>query len=114
MSERQIKKRRFSAGSFFLGLLFGAAAGTAAGLLLAPASGEQTRAKLQSQMKRGQSQATDTVDSIKEWSEDRQSGLGAKFQLLKQAFQAGKKAAVQKHEQLTTIENIGDQETHNG
>ena len=74
MSERQTKKRRFSAGSFFLGLLFGAAAGTAAGLLLAPASGEQTRAKLQSQMKQGQSQATDTVDSIKEWSEDRQSG----------------------------------------
>lgn len=112
MSEHPGKKRRSSAGSFFLGLLFGAAAGAAVGILWAPASGEQTRSKLQARMKQGQSQATDTVDSIKEWSEDRQEGFGAKLQKLKRAFAAGKKAAMQKHQQLSTIENIGAETNH--
>lgn len=112
MSEHPSKKRRCSASSFFLGLLFGAAAGAAVGLLLAPASGEETRSRLQARMKQGQNQATDTVDSIKEWSEDRQSGLGAKLQRLKRAFTAGKKAALQKHQQLSTIENIGTETNH--
>lgn len=114
MSEHQTNKRRFSVGSFFLGLLFGAAVGAVAGTLLAPASGPDTRAKLQNRLKQGQTQAKSTVDNVKDGLDEGQTGLTAKIQLLKQAFSAGKKAALKKHEQLTTIEHIGDQEHTNG
>lgn len=110
MSDEKTKKSGFSVGSFFLGLLFGAAAGTAAGLLLAPASGETTRAGLQSKLKKSQGQAQASVDQVKDWSEENKTGFAAKIQLLKQALNAGKAAAAKKHEQLTSIENIGQQE----
>jgi len=114
MSEHQTNKKRFSVGSFFLGLLFGAAVGAVAGTLLAPAAGPDTRAKLQQRLKQGKTQANSTVDHVKDWSEESKTGLAAKAQLLKQAFLAGKKAAAKKHEQLSTIEHIGNQENTNG
>lgn len=114
MSEHQTNKRRFSMGSFFLGLLFGAAVGAVAGTLLAPASGPDTRAKLQNRLKQGQTQDTHTVDNVKDWSEENKTGLASKIQLVKQAFLAGKKAAFKKHEQLSIIEHIGDQGHTNG
>ncbi len=110
MSDKKSKKRRFSAGSFFLGLLFGAAAGAAAGLLLAPASGDTTRANLQNKVKKSQGQAQASVNQVKTWSEEGKTGISAKIQLLKQALNAGKQAAAEKHQQLTQIENIGQQE----
>ena len=57
MNNDQTSKRRFSAGSFALGLLLGAAAGAAAGLLLAPASGTDTLAGLKAKLSSGQDQA---------------------------------------------------------
>ena len=110
MSDKTTKKSRFSASSFFLGLLFGAAAGAAAGLLLAPASGDTTRATLQTKMKKSQGQAQASVDQVKDWSEENKTGFAAKIQLVKQALNAGKEAAAKKHEQLTSIENTAQQE----
>jgi len=40
------KKKKSSAGSFFLGAALGAAAGTVTGILTAPKSGKQTRADI--------------------------------------------------------------------
>lgn len=101
-------RRRFSFGSFMLGLLLGAAAGGATALLLAPASGTELRSQLKSRVSAGQGQAGKIADEgsaqIKSLGSSLGTTIGAKLALLRQAFEAGKRAAMSKHQQLETLE----------
>lgn len=111
-------KRRFSFGSFFLGLLLGAGVGAAAGLLLAPRTGEETLSQLRRRLQKGQQQAGkvtgESSSQLKAMASNGQSMIGAKWALLRQAFAAGKQAALEKHQQLSTIEDIGRKDTPHG
>ena len=102
--------RRFSAGSFFLGLLLGAAAGAAAGLLLAPKTGSELQDELKSRFSKTQDQANKVADEgsaqFKTRSSDLGMTIGAKLALLRQAFEAGKQAARARHKQLSQLETI--------
>lgn len=102
--------RRFSAGSFCLGLLLGAAAGAAAGLLLAPAAGSETLNQIKDRLGAGQGQASKVAGEssarIKTQGADFGTMLSAKLALLRQAFEAGKQAAQSKHMQLSQLESI--------
>lgn len=104
-------RRRFSFGSFVLGLLLGAAAGGATALLLAPASGTEMRSQLKARVSTGQGQAGKLADEgsaqIKSMGGNFGSLIGAKLALLRQAFEAGKQAARSKHQQLQKLENAG-------
>lgn len=106
--ETSERRRRFSFGSFALGLLLGAAAGGTAALLLAPASGHELRSQLKAKVSNGQGQARKIADEgstqIKGMSGSLGTTLGAKLALLRQAFEAGKQAARSKHQQLETQE----------
>lgn len=53
-------------GGFTTGMLFGAILGIAAGVLLAPAKGEDTRKKLQSAKEDYAKKASDTVEQIQQ------------------------------------------------
>ncbi|HEY9839098.1 MAG TPA: hypothetical protein V6D23_01485 [Candidatus Obscuribacterales bacterium] len=103
-------RRRFSLGSFALGLLLGAAAGAATALLLAPAAGAETRAQIKAKVSVGQGHAGKIADEgsaqIKSYAGDFGSLLGAKLALLRQAFEAGKQAAMSKHQQLSKLESV--------
>ena len=102
--------QRFSPGSFFLGLVLGAVAGAAAGLLLAPKSGAETLGLIQDRLGMAQGQASkvagESSAKIKTHSDDFGTLVGAKLALLRQAFEAGKQAARNKHRQLSQIETI--------
>lgn len=58
-----------SGGSFFSGLLVGGLIGAAAGLLLAPQSGEQTRATLRNKSVEVRDQVTQTAHDTRERAE---------------------------------------------
>lgn len=102
-------RRRFSFGSFVLGLLLGAAAGGATALLLAPAAGTEIRAQLKARVSASQEQAGKMADEgsvqIKSMGGNLGSLLGSKLALLRQAFEAGKQAARNKHQQLQKFES---------
>lgn len=104
--DKEQKKSRFSLGSFVVGVLVGAAAGAVAGLLLAPKAGAETLSELKGKLQQQQGNADkfseEGSQQVKAWVEDTRSGLGAKIALAKQAFEAGKQAAVEKHQQLNS------------
>lgn len=107
-SDRPSKSKN-TAACFIWGLLLGAAAGTAAGLLLAPSSGSDTLAKIKSKVTKTHDQAEKVMDQgstqIKTQSSDLLSLISAKLALVRQAFVAGKQAALAKHEQLSQLED---------
>lgn len=104
--DKKPKDRRFSLGSFVIGVLVGAAAGAVAGLLLAPKAGAETlnelKGKLQQQQGHADKLSEEGGQQVKAWVEEARSGLGTKIALAKQAFEAGKQAAVEKHQQLNS------------
>jgi len=65
--------------------LLGAVAGSVAALLLAPASGEETRKKLADGLRKAKDKALDGLDSAKEYA-------GTHKEALKEAYQEGKEA----------------------
>ncbi len=116
--ESKPEKRGFSFGSFLIGLLLGATAGAAVGLLIAPKSGNETREALKNKLQQGRQQAHkatgESASQIQGLANDGKASLGAKLGLIRQAFEAGKQAAKEKHQQLNTIEEIGKKDFPNG
>lgn len=106
--DKETKARRFSFGSFVLGVLVGAAAGAAAGLLLAPKAGAESLRELKDKFQQQQGSAgklsEEGSQQVKTWVEDTRQGFGAKIALARQAFEAGKQAAIEKHQQLNTAD----------
>jgi len=72
-----------------IGFALGAVVGGALALLLAPASGEQTRRRIGTATKRMASRARDTFDEARETVSDAASGLGTD---MKSALNAGRDA----------------------
>lgn len=109
-NESHNSKRRFSGSSFFWGLLLGAAAGAAAGLLLAPKPGAELLGELKAKVSNTQGQAGKVADEGSTQLKTRAGDLGtiisAKLALVKQAFEAGKQAARAKHQQLSKLETV--------
>lgn len=116
--ESKSDKRGFSFGSFLIGLLLGASAGAAVGLLMAPQSGNDTREALKNKLQRGRQQASkasgEGSSHLQDLASNSKASLGAKWGLIRQAFEAGKQAAKEKHQQLNTIEEIGRKDFPNG
>ena len=65
--------------------LLGAVAGSVAALLLAPASGEETRKKLAEGLRKAKDKALDGLENAKEYA-------GTHKEALKEAYQEGKEA----------------------
>lgn len=116
--ESKPAKRGFSFGSFLIGLLLGASAGAAVGLLIAPKSGNETREALKNRLQQGRQQANkasgESASQLHSLASDGKASLGSKLGLIRQAFEAGKQAAKEKHKQLNTIEEIGRKDFPNG
>ncbi len=111
MSNESLKSpRRCSGRSFVMGLLLGAAAGAAAGLLLAPKPGSELLGELKSKVNKTHGQAGKVADEgstqIKASAGDLGTLINAKLALLKQAFEAGRQAARAKHQQLNKLETV--------
>lgn len=94
---------RFSAQSVALAFLFGAAAGVAAGVLLAPKSGEETRRALKGYMRRAEEEvlekakeARDALDDVLERSSD---FIAEKRAGVEAAVRAGKESLKEKMDQ---------------
>lgn len=62
-------------GGFTAGLMFGALVGVAAGLLLAPKSGAETRAALWEQTQGARDRFPETLDTLQDRIEDLQADL---------------------------------------
>ena len=111
-------KRGFSFGSFLIGLLLGATAGAAVGILMAPKSGNETREVLKNKLQQGRQQASkasgESTSQLQDLANDGKASIGAKLGLIRQAFEAGKQAAKEKHQQLNAIEDIGRKDFPNG
>ncbi|MGV3525542.1 MAG: YtxH domain-containing protein [Candidatus Sericytochromatia bacterium] len=111
-------RRRSSGGSLMLGLLLGAAAGTAAGLLLAPQAGHETRQKLLGKFRQTQGRAGQVASEgsgqAQDWAGGLRATLSSKLALMRQAIEAGKRAAQEKHQQLNKMDHKGVHEVQHG
>lgn len=71
-------------GGFSAGLMFGALVGVAAGLLLAPKSGAETRAALWEQTQGARERFPETLDTLQDRIEDLQSDLTRLAEIVRQ------------------------------
>lgn len=76
-----------SAGKFFAGFLVGGAIGAIAGILLAPKSGEETRAMLADGAKDALKRADETVKQIQSKADDVVSDMQKKGEEIKEKLQ---------------------------
>ena len=76
-----------SAGKFLAGFLVGGAIGAVAGILLAPKSGEETRALLADGAKDAISRADETVKQIQSKADDVVSDMQKKVEEIKEKLQ---------------------------
>lgn len=76
-----------SAGKFFAGFLVGGAIGAIAGILLAPKSGEETRAMLADSAKDAMKRADETVKQIQSKADDVVSDMQKKGEEIKEKIQ---------------------------
>ena len=76
-----------SAGKFFAGFLVGGAIGAIAGILLAPKSGEETRAMLADGAKDAMKRADETVKQIQSKADDVVSDMQKKGEEIKEKLQ---------------------------
>lgn len=76
-----------SAGKFFAGFLVGGAIGAIAGILLAPKSGEETRAMLADGAKDAMKRADETVKQIQSKADDVVSDMQKKGEEIKEKIQ---------------------------
>ena len=76
-----------SAGKFLAGFLVGGAIGAVAGILLAPKSGEETRAMLADGAKDALKRADDTVKQIQSKADDVVSDMQKKGEEIKEKLQ---------------------------
>lgn len=76
-----------SAGKFLAGFLVGGAIGAVAGILLAPKSGEETRAMLADGAKEALNKADETVKQIQSKADDVVSDMQKKGEEIKEKLQ---------------------------
>ena len=76
-----------SAGKFFAGFIVGGALGAIAGILLAPKSGEETRALLADGAKDAMKRADETVKQIQSKADDVVSDMQKKGEEIKEKLQ---------------------------
>ena len=81
------KEKLMSAGKFFAGFLVGGAIGAVAGILLAPKSGEETRAMLADGAKDALKRADETVKQIQSKADDVVSDMQKKGEEIKEKLQ---------------------------
>jgi len=95
-----IERRNGGFGAFVLGAL----AGAAAALLLAPRSGEETRAELRNGAQRLRERAEDTVrnvqDRVAQTLDNVKGGVGEKLDTARDAFESGRQAARETREDM--------------
>jgi gas vesicle protein len=85
-----------NASNVLVGLLLGAVAGGLTALLLAPASGSETRKKIKDTLRRGKERVFDQADEIKGMAEAHQEALMAAVTGGKDAYQKSlKKSAAE-------------------
>jgi gas vesicle protein len=76
-----------NASNVLVGILFGAVAGGVTALLLAPASGSETRKKIKETLRRGKEKVFDQAGEIKDLAEAHQDALMAAVAGGKDAYQ---------------------------
>jgi gas vesicle protein len=85
-----------NASNVLVGILFGAVAGGVTALLLAPASGSETRQKIKDTLRRGKEKVFDRAEEIKDLAEAHQDALMAAVTGGKDAYQKSlKKSAAE-------------------
>ena len=85
-----------NASNVLVGLLLGAVAGGVTALLLAPASGSETRKKIKDTLRRGKEKVFDQAEEIKDLAEAHQDALMAAVTGGKEAYQKSlKKSAAE-------------------
>lgn len=72
------------AGGFSAGVIFGAVIGVAAGLLLAPKTGAETRAAIWEQTQGARERLPETLDSLQDRIEDLQADLSRLGEMVRQ------------------------------
>ena len=75
------------AGGVMVAFMLGAIAGAAVALLVAPASGEETRRKLGDRAREGRDKASDAARQGREFLRTQRDGLSTAFERGKEAFE---------------------------
>jgi gas vesicle protein len=75
------------AGGVMVAFMLGAIAGAAVALLVAPASGEETRRKLGEKAREGRDKAADAARQSREFLRNQRDGLSTAFERGKEAFE---------------------------
>jgi gas vesicle protein len=75
------------AGGVLVAFVLGAIAGAAVALLVAPASGEETRRKLGERAREGRDKATEAARQGREFLRNQRDGLSTAFERGKEAFE---------------------------
>lgn len=76
-----------NASNMLVGLLVGVVAGGVTALLLAPASGSDTRKKIKDTLRRGKDSVFDKAEEVKDFAEAHHEALGAAVTGGKEAYQ---------------------------
>jgi gas vesicle protein len=88
-----------NASNVLVALLLGAVAGSVTALLLAPASGAETRKKIKDTLRRGKEKMFEEVEDVKEFAENHKEALREAMVGGKEAYQ---KAMKRSHTEATT------------
>ena len=75
------------AGGVMVAFMLGAIAGAAVALLVAPASGDETRRKLGEKAREGRDKASDAARQGREFLRNQRDGLSTAFERGKEAFE---------------------------
>ena len=75
------------AGGVMIGFMLGAIAGAAVALLMAPASGEETRRRLGEKAREGRDKASEAARQSREFLRNQRDGLSTAFERGKEAFE---------------------------
>jgi len=75
------------AGGVMVAFMLGAIAGAAVALLVAPASGEETRRKLGEKAREGRDKASEAARQSREFLRNQRDGLSTAFERGKEAFE---------------------------
>jgi gas vesicle protein len=78
---------RSGAGGVLMAFVLGAVAGAAVALLWAPASGDETRRKLQERARESRDKATEAARQGREFLRSQRDGLSTAFERGKEAFE---------------------------
>ncbi len=75
------------AGGVLVAFMLGAVAGAAVALLMAPATGEETRRKLGERAREGRDKASEAARQSREFLRNQREGLSTAFERGKEAFE---------------------------